>query len=269
MLFLLAAVTLNGLSTMTPVDIYQNDQLQLSLISEYKALRPHGDNWLAVYFELAEGWHIYWQNPGDNGAPPEISLSLTEAFVAGEVLWPQPEKFYLDEFVDYGYHTALLMFPVNVIEGNDSVEINTNVTWFACKDICVPGAANLRLTLPVRRQTEKAFQSAIFDDVRQQIPVINEQIDATFAIHKDKLIVTLHDYDLYREQGRDLVYYPVTQKLIRNNVAPSVNVRNSGTELSFYVETYLKGLPEYFDVVIAGEYGRPIQIRARQVGDAG
>src|SRR5205823_4193386 len=40
-------------------------------------------------------------------------------------------------------------------------ELQANVKWLACKDVCIPGEANLRLTLPVK--SEEPAKSAAAD----------------------------------------------------------------------------------------------------------
>ena len=64
----------------------------ISLISEsYTALE--GDDLLVgVKFELEDGWHTCWKNPGDAGEGASIEWNLTEGLIASKILWPGPHK---------------------------------------------------------------------------------------------------------------------------------------------------------------------------------
>jgi thiol:disulfide interchange protein DsbD len=69
LLFLLPAIVQAASSNVavTPRD-------QVALISQSNAPK-NGAITLALQFHLAPGWHIYWQNPGDAGLAPEITLN--------------------------------------------------------------------------------------------------------------------------------------------------------------------------------------------------
>ncbi len=64
--------------------------LKVELISEQATAPPGQPLWVGLLFRLEQGWHIYWQNPGDSGEPPKIRWELPAGFVAGSIRWPQP-----------------------------------------------------------------------------------------------------------------------------------------------------------------------------------
>ena len=43
---------------------------------------------VGVLLEVEPGWHVYWMNPGDSGAPTTVSLTLPPGFTAGPVRFP-------------------------------------------------------------------------------------------------------------------------------------------------------------------------------------
>ena len=105
--------------------------------------------WLAVRIRLADGWHTYWRNPGDAGAPSEVVWTLPAGLAAGPLLWPAPEVIREGSFITFGYeHEAWLLTRVTgasaVAKG---AEIGADVHWLVCADICVPQSASLSLTL--------------------------------------------------------------------------------------------------------------------------
>ena len=117
--------------------------------------------WVALHLEMRPGWHVYWRNPGDAGLPPEIAWTLPPGFTAGEIAWPTPERFVVDDIGNYGYAGAVdLLVPITAADPKTSIRapvrtraatapIAAQATWLACADICIPGGAELALALPV------------------------------------------------------------------------------------------------------------------------
>ena len=59
-----------------------------TLVSDTDAVTAGTKLHLALRLELAPGWHTYWQNPGDAGIPPELTLNVP----AGPIVWPAPQR---------------------------------------------------------------------------------------------------------------------------------------------------------------------------------
>src|ERR1700678_4426768 len=57
-------------------------KVQSRLIAEDKAVAPGGSISIALEEKIAPGWHTYWKNPGDAGAPTEIEWSLPAGWKA-------------------------------------------------------------------------------------------------------------------------------------------------------------------------------------------
>ena len=47
---------------------------------------------VAVVFDIAPHWHIYWKNPGDSGAATELTWRAPGNEI-GPVQWPAPQVF--------------------------------------------------------------------------------------------------------------------------------------------------------------------------------
>lgn len=97
---------------------------------------------LALEFSLAPGWHIYWQNPGDAGFPPQITLGAPAE--AGPFSFPAPEFLRQDGVSSYvlSGHVVLPFTAKNV----GSV-VTAKARWLVCSDICVPAHADFTLAL--------------------------------------------------------------------------------------------------------------------------
>jgi thiol:disulfide interchange protein DsbD len=112
--------------------------------------------WIGLRFLIEPGWHIYWQNPGDSGGPPEVRWTLPPGVTAGPLRWPVPERVVLDTVVNYGYHgevvlPARLEAPAPGWPDKPFV-VTARVRWLACKEICLPGRSEASLELPARME---------------------------------------------------------------------------------------------------------------------
>ena len=73
------------------------------LVAEDKAVAPGGTVTVALEEKIAPGWHTYWKNPGDAGAPTEIQWTLPPGWKAGAIQWPRPKRLPVGPLMDYGY----------------------------------------------------------------------------------------------------------------------------------------------------------------------
>lgn len=138
------------------------------LVADGPRLEPGGTVRVGVLFEIDPGWHIYWKNPGDAGLATEVRLGLPEGFVQGELQWPVPMNFTQPgNLGGFGYEkTVLLAAEVQAPASGtvDVLRVTAAVSWLACRDICVLGAADLEGSLP------QAFDAARFAGWRESLP---------------------------------------------------------------------------------------------------
>ncbi|MEM1109278.1 MAG: protein-disulfide reductase DsbD domain-containing protein [Planctomycetota bacterium] len=130
----------------------RDGQVEAELISEYSALVPGQPHRLGLRLQMDQGWHTYWQNPGDSGIATNIRWDLPGGFVACEIDWPAPDYFELSGLASYGYEGEIVLpIFVEVPETVDAAEVTWRATvdWLVCKETCVPGGAELFVTLPV------------------------------------------------------------------------------------------------------------------------
>ncbi|MGO9516378.1 MAG: protein-disulfide reductase DsbD domain-containing protein [Candidatus Korobacteraceae bacterium] len=155
-------------SAQSPADSHA----RLELIAEQNSAPPGRPLWVGVLFRLDEGWHIYWQNPGDSGEPPKIQWQLPAGFAAGTIRWPQPIRLGGGTVVDYGYEGQVLL--VAPIEGasdgraTSMPSLSADVKYIVCREMCIPGKAHLTLTPPPGGDWGK--WRALFEQTRQQLP---------------------------------------------------------------------------------------------------
>lgn len=144
------------------------------LVSAVTAVVPGRSFEVALRERIDPGWHTYWKNPGDAGAPTQIEWHLPAGFKAGPIQWPWPSRVPYGPLMDYGYHdqvvlTVKITAPAS-LAGKQTV-LRAHVRWLVCSDICVPGQADVSLTLPVAGHASvNPATAAVFAKAREHIP---------------------------------------------------------------------------------------------------
>ncbi len=114
-------------------------------------MSPPAKPWTwASPFGCPPGWHIYAKNPGDAGLPTTVSWHPPPGATVGALIYPPHSTFDEGGLTTFG-HAGCAVFTARatVPSGGTTFTVGAHVTWLACKDICIPGAADLSLTLPV------------------------------------------------------------------------------------------------------------------------
>ena len=147
--------------------------VKASLVAETDAVRPGRPLTVGIRLEMEKGWHTYWRNPGDAGLPTRVKWDLPEGFAAGEIQWPYPFRFSTGPILSYGYeHEVLLLVEIRVPPsvGAREVRVAGRVDWLECQEACLPGKADVTLTLPVRAAAAPGPHAALFAEARRRLP---------------------------------------------------------------------------------------------------
>ncbi|WP_207538666.1 protein-disulfide reductase DsbD family protein [Sabulicella rubraurantiaca] len=131
-----------------------------TLLADRAAIAPGEEFRLMLFLRLAPGWHSYWSNPGDAGAPPEVALRLPEGWSAGDLQFPAPERIPFGPLMNFGYKGEV-GFPLPVtapatLRPGETVAIEAEATWLACADVCIPEEGRFTLSLPVEAAASPA-----------------------------------------------------------------------------------------------------------------
>ena len=128
--------------------------VQASLVAAEASIQPGKPFTVALRFLHEPHWHTYWLNPG-TGLPTTLTWTLPPGFKAGEIQWPAPVvlKDHTGTVIGNGYEGELFL-PVTITPPADlkpgtTVELVAAAEWLMCEEICVPGKATGKLSLPV------------------------------------------------------------------------------------------------------------------------
>lgn len=161
-------------SWMVPVSLSSlpDAHAKVEFLAEQPSIRPGTPVWIGVLFHLDEGWHIYWQNPGDSGEPPKIDWQVPRGFTVGRIHWPQPVRLGSGSIVDYGYEGSVLLMarlaPSPRAAATSLPDIAADVKYIVCREVCVPGNTHVTLSLPLAQDASE--RHALFEQARQELP---------------------------------------------------------------------------------------------------
>jgi thiol:disulfide interchange protein DsbD len=147
-----------------------------TLLADVEAVQPGADFTVGLRLRMDPGWHTYWKNSGEAGLPTYVEWDLPEGFEVGEIIWPVPEKHIeAGNILTFGYaDETMLLIPVSApatLEPGSRITLKGQASWLECLDICVPGSANLELTLPVLDGPAPPANTALFEKYRTELPV--------------------------------------------------------------------------------------------------
>jgi thiol:disulfide interchange protein DsbD len=148
---------------------------QVKLVSDQASAAPGSSVWVGVYFQLEPGWHTYWVNPGDSGQPARVQWRLPQGWGAGPISWPAPNRMQNPAGVDYGYHDeATLLTKVKVspqAKPGSTNELNADVNWLVCKDVCIPQKGSATLTMRVAGKASPDVEGkTLVDAAKARLP---------------------------------------------------------------------------------------------------
>ena len=131
---------------------------------------------LALVMQPAQGWHGYWENPGDAGVPTDLKWTMPQGVTVGPMRYPVPHVLLVSGLMNHVYEGryAILMdlkLPASVKPGT-VLPIRAHADWLVCSaTVCVPEQAELALDLKIGQpgQGQPAHRAA-FDDYRRQLP---------------------------------------------------------------------------------------------------
>jgi DsbC/DsbD-like thiol-disulfide interchange protein len=126
----------------------------VELLSKYNRAARMGPLKLGLHFQLEPGWHIYWKNPGDAGQAPRIHWTSPSGVDGGEIDWPAPDRLTAGPLVDFGYERDVLLpmsldFPAGAMN-EKWLELRGEVRALICREVCIPGRAEVSLSVPVQ-----------------------------------------------------------------------------------------------------------------------
>ncbi len=196
---------------------------QISITSPATELLPGAQIDLGLSFELIDGWHIYWKNPGDSGTEPQIEWYLPEGFRISDPIWITPQLFSKPPFATFGHEQELLLMfklsvPENFVPGTQ-VEIAADVSWLVCDEICIGQDAKVQLRFPQSDLTPDLLQESQkrFSSFVARLPLTGQAFSTAASYDNRSVSLTIStDGRFSDEQLGQAVFFPADHGLFRH-----------------------------------------------------
>lgn len=100
----------------------------------------------ALEIRLDDGWKTYWQEPGETGVAPQISLHRGAPAESVALHFPAPQRFDdgASQWAGYAGNVALPLVVTGL--GDDGASLGVDIFLGVCETICVPVQATLTVT---------------------------------------------------------------------------------------------------------------------------
>lgn len=236
----------------------QSDHVEVQLVSERASWVAGEQAWLGLSFDHDPHWHTYWVNPGDSGLITKLRWTLPEGITAGDPQWPHPQRFEIAEIVNYGYDgQTLLPIPLQLAPdlADGDYALSLRASWLICEVECIPGQAELGLTLRVQAGQAGALDADwqdAFAQARERAPV-DVSWPARFAL-QDRQVVLEIDAGTAWQAPTQAELFPLSEQFV-SNARPRHDSVGDRWRYAFALNDFYTATPERFDVVLVGSEG--------------
>ena len=222
-----------------------------------------------LYFKLDPGWHVYWINAGDSGEPPSMKWTLPAGISAGALQFPAPRRLPLGPLMDFGYEGEVLFpIPMQVIStfkpAAADVTLGGKATWLVCREVCIPGHAELAVSRKTLTQSPPAETDIISDadliqrfqhTLPQPLPAGDE---AKFESTPKGMALTV----ITGSRETSAQFFPFDQNILANAAPQTVTSLKNGVQLSLIKDDNLTTPPkELHGLLVLGD-GRAYEFHA-------
>jgi thiol:disulfide interchange protein DsbD len=236
------------------------------LVPENSLVKGTKPNPAGLYFKLEPGWHIYWKNAGDSGEPPHVKWTLPEGISTSPLQFPAPKRLPLGPLMDFGYENEVVFpfsFEVGRMTKSGPTDLHAKVDWLVCREVCIPGKAELELIRNVSDRPANSLVSgsdaALIKRFAAQIPksppsgfkAVFQPAGAGF-----RLAVTTGQRETAAE------FFPADQNVLDNPAPQPLTPTGNGLILDLKKDANLTTIPGQFRGVLELSGGRAFDLVA-------
>ena len=239
--------------------------LHVQLVVPAGALNPGENAEAGLYFKIEPGWHIYWKNAGDSGEPPQVRWTLPPGIIAGPLEFPAPKRLPLGPLMDFGYEDEVLFpFPLEVAKTVKSgpAALHAKVEWLVCREVCIPGKAELEVDRPVSSATGEVVLVAADRDIYNRLTGLPRSLPAG---GKAVFQPSATGFRLAVETGQretQGVFFPEDQDILDNPAPQTVTATAKGLILELKKDSSLAANPAQLKGVLELSGARAYELAA-------
>ena len=268
--FVLAVATLSllgaGWVTAAPV---QADNAEAELIARELALAPGETAIIGLRIKHDPHWHTYWLNPGDSGMPTTIQWKLPAGIKAGQIQWPVPKRIPVPPMMNHGFEGEIVL-PVEILVPKDwpagqEAKLAARADWLICKDVCIPGGADLTLNLPVvaASPAPNPQWKALFEAAFAGMP--GGKVEKASASTANG-VITLKLEGVKPLPGREVFALSTIEGLVESAAPQTVRQEGDATVITLAVTSNLSASEPRLSGVVVGVAERALSFEAPMSG---
>ena len=155
---------------------------RIEMLTESNSMNPGDELLVGFKFTLNPGWHTYWENPGDAGEGASIKWNLPNDVVASKILWPGPERIPVEPLMTFGYEDEVVLLTKISTSAASAIPLNLNaqVSWYTCKEICIPQEAEVSIPIKLGSKTP-SVSKGLLEHTLEKVPV---EFNGTYRVNK-------------------------------------------------------------------------------------
>lgn len=222
------------------------DKVKASIITSKDNIY-YGESFeVLVKLEMKNGWHTYWQNPGESGEKTKVSFSLPTGYKAIYQEESYPITFVTDNIHQYGYDKVgyqryIIQNDIKINENiQDLVFFQANISWLACLDECVPEKVSIQFPLAINKQ-----DNIPSNDWHKELEIAKNTFPkkenwlSYYNVIDNKLILNIEsNHNL--KNIKNIKFIPYISEIIKDNSKQAFEYKDNGhiiIEVPIYEET--------------------------------
>jgi len=209
--------------------------MRVALAAETSTPAPGSEVTLAIEMTPQPGWHGYWLNTGDAGAPDRLQWQLPRDARLSPLRYPVPQKLVIAGLMNYVYERpyallATLRLPASVPAGA-KLPISVDIDYLVCSDtLCVPERASLSTSLTIGNGAIDPAVRKRFDGYRAALPQVMDMA-ARFSTSAGQIHVAVPI--AASDKIRGAYFFPAVNGAIDYGAPQSVGIANDDNQLIF------------------------------------
>ena len=138
----------------------QSEHVNLHIIPEYKTLSKDTQNLTIIArADIAKGWHLYWDNPGDIGTPTTLDFYDSIHYNITENQHSSPHKSVYEDIITSYIYTETMYFKTTFnltdIKNISRLPFSLVLSYTACNQSCEKESIRLDFALPIKDMPEE------------------------------------------------------------------------------------------------------------------
>lgn len=222
--------------------------IKVRLIADHQQVEVGDTIRIGWQFQVEDGWHLYWQNPGDTGLAPVIDWGDDNIALGNGLLWAKPESIPLGPFINYGYHGDVLIAETFTAK-TTALKFDASANWLVCKEACIPGEAKESLVI-ANGSTLLSTMHSRFDQLANNLPQAMPLLGSDIKIQADSINIILYAQNNIFSKAKSVKVFPITQNLIEYNQPANISWKNNVLRWQTKRSEYFTATPKTIELVV-------------------